>query len=48
MGKMSQEIFEEKKKRETTPKVLQAYFVEENMGFGKLPTWYHRDLERII
>jgi hypothetical protein len=48
MGKMSQEIFEEKKKRETKPKVLQAYFVEENIGFGKLPTWYHKDLERII
>ncbi len=48
MGKMSQEIFEEKKKRETTPKVLQAYFVEENMGFGKLPPWYQKDLERII
>jgi hypothetical protein len=48
MGKMSQEIFEEKKKRETTPKVLQAYFVEENMGFGKLPTRYQKYLERII
>jgi hypothetical protein len=48
MSKVSREIFEEKKKRETTPKVLQAYFVEENMGFGKLPTWYQKNLERII